>query len=156
MKSKPKMFPELNGGINESSVKSLIRKHNTNISNNSESKLYVSINDKCIICTGKQLLDYLDANKIDINVISEVVNFVKFCVSPQLFDKIRELFCNSADLQKICAKLKITNIREYKNNYRKCVKLPPLQLITNGLYSDENNIFNICEVFDSITDDVSF
>lgn len=153
---KTKMFLELNGGLTEKNIKSLIQKHNTNIINNSELKLYDLVNDKYIIYTKKQVLKYLNSNKIGIHVISEVTNYVDFCIPPKLLTEIRELFCKMNDLQRICIKLEITNIRNYKNKYRKCKKLPPLYLITSGFYSVEHEIFNIYQFFDSISVDTTF
>lgn len=153
---KAKMFLEMNGGMTEKNIRTLVRKHNANIIKNSDLELYDLIDCKSIIYTKKQLIDYLNSNKIDTNIIAGITNFVKFSIPTQTLNDIRKLFCDCREVETICIKLKIANIRDYKIHYKKNQKLPPLQLITNGLYSNKHDIFNICHIFDSITDDVSF
>lgn len=81
---KNKLYLELNGGITEGNIKTLVRQYNSNIINNNEFELYDLVVDKKITYTKNQITDYLKINNIEPDIISNVTNFVKFSFSPKV------------------------------------------------------------------------
>lgn len=150
---KTKMMLEVNGGINENNIKSLIRRRNNNIIENSELHLYELIDSKSIILTQSQLFEYMERNNINTNIISEGISYVKFCTSLKVFNEICKIYYDSNKLPEICRTLKISNTHDYKLKCKKNKKLPPLWLITNGLYCAEGETFNIYEILNFVVSD---
>jgi superfamily II DNA or RNA helicase len=151
-----KMIIEMNGGMSLRTVRLLIRKWNKIITDMNSIHINDLVESRTIICTKEQTIQYLKKNRIDYDIINDVRNFVKYCLPKHEYEELCEMYYSSSEIFDACKKLKIINPQEYKVKREFDKKLPPIFLISNGLYFDKNTIFNMYKMFDVINNECIF
>lgn len=100
------------------------------------------VNENELIDTREKCLKYLE--KECETFLPCPQNWVKYCLGPELFLKMKDKYCyNKDELKEKCHLLGIFNFDEYKIKYTLCNKFPIPSYVNDGFYTDLDNKFNL-------------